>query len=109
MASRAIAVAMVAMEGNTKLRRMERSDEERHASSGPRPINASRLRPIGTAMRLYHGAPTVTRLPCTYSLRTGKSVPHRMVKQAARKMRLLKRKLDSRETRDSILWSDFRW
>src|ERR1700756_803920 len=108
MASRAAAVAKVAMEGNTKLRRMERSDEERHASSGPRPISASRPRPIGTAMRLYQGAPTVTLLPCTYSLSTGKSVPHRMVKQAARKMRLLNRKLDSRETSDSILWSDLR-
>src|SRR5271170_693778 len=39
----------------------------------------------------------------------GKSVPHRMVKQAASSTRLLKRKLDSRETSASSLCSVFRW
>ena len=38
----------------------------------------------------------------------GKSVPHRMVKQAASRTRLLNRKLDSRETSDSSLCSDLR-
>ncbi len=51
----------------------------------------------------------VTLLPWTYSLRTGKSVPQSTVKQEASRMRLLKRKLDSRETRDSSLFSDLRW
>jgi hypothetical protein len=41
----------------------------------------------------------------TYSERTGKSVPQRTVKQAASRTRLLKRKLDSRLTRDSRWWS----
>jgi hypothetical protein len=45
----------------------------------------------------------------TYSLRTGKSVPQRTVKQAASRIRLLKRKLDSRETSDSSLFSVLRW
>src|ERR1700761_3099380 len=39
----------------------------------------------------------------------GKTVPHKMVKQAASSTRLLNRKLDSRETSDSSLCSDLRW
>src|SRR5579875_2333889 len=39
----------------------------------------------------------------------GKKVPQRTVKQEARRMRLLKRKLDSRETRDSRWFSLLRW
>src|SRR5271169_752460 len=44
-----------------------------------------------------------------YSERTGKSVPQSTVKHAASRTRLLKRKLDSRETSDSSLFSAFRW
>src|SRR5581483_145626 len=40
---------------------------------------------------------------------TGNNVPQSTVKQAASRTRLLKRKLDSRETSDSSLCSDLRW
>ncbi len=80
----------------------------RQASSGPIPVRKRRKSPIGSATRLKKGAPTVTLLPCTYSEMMGNSVPHRMVKQAASSTRLLKRKLDSRETSDSSLCSDLR-
>jgi len=88
---------------------MERREVERHASSGPTPVRKSRKMPIGTATRLKKGGPIVTFDPCTYSLRTGKSVPQRMTKQATRRTRLLKRKLDSRETMDSSRFSLLRW
>src|ERR1700678_3850526 len=104
-----MAVVTMAALGRIKLRRMLLNDALRHARSGPIPVRKRRNRPIGSATRLKKGAPTVTLLPCTYSEMMGKSVPHRMVKQAASKTRLLNRKLDSRETSDSSLCSDFRW
>src|SRR5271165_6154546 len=93
-----IAVTTPAIVGNTKFLRMLLNEVLRHASTGPTPVRKSRKSPIGTATRLYHGAPMVTLFPCTYSESTGKSVPQRIVKQAASKTRLLNRKLDSRET-----------
>jgi len=68
------------------------NDVARHGSSGPTPVKNSRNRPIGTATRLYHGAPTVTLLPTTYSERIGKSVPTEFTKQAVSSTRLLNRK-----------------
>src|SRR5580698_2428583 len=104
-----MAVVTMAALGRIKLRRMLLKEALRHARSGPIPVRKSRKRPIGRATRLKKGAPTVTLLPCTYSEMMGKSVPHRMVKQAASSTRLLNRKLDSRETSDSSLCSDLRW
>src|SRR5271155_1692341 len=95
--------------GRIKLRRTLLNDALRHASNGPIPVRKTRKRPIGKATRLKNGAPTVTLLPCTYSEMMGNSVPQRMVKQAASRTRLLKRKLDSRDTSDSSLCSDLRW
>ena len=88
---------------------MARNDVARQGSRGPTPVRNNKKMPMGTATRLYQGAPTVTLVPCTYSLRTGKSVPHRMTKQAMSRTRLLKRKLDSRLTSDSTRCSLFRW
>src|SRR5882724_4851936 len=105
----ATAVPTTAIQGRIKLRRTERREVERHASSGPTPVRKSRKMPIGTATRLKKGGPIVTFDPCTYSLRTGKSVPQRKTKQATRSTRLLKRKLDSRETMDSRRFSLLRW
>ena len=56
---------------------------------------------MGIITLLKKGGPTLILLPSTHSERTGKSVPQSTAKQAARRMRLLKRKLDSRETRES--------
>src|SRR5271156_820180 len=47
-------------------------------------------------------------MPCTSSEIFGNQVPQRTVKQSRTNSRLLKRKLDSRETRDSSLCSLFR-
>src|ERR1035438_3988418 len=94
-------VAQSTITGRTKLRRSLLSDVDRHGSSGPTPVRNSRKIPIGMATVLYQGAPTVTLLPTTYSERMGKSVPHKMTKQAVSRTRLLNRKLDSRLTSDS--------
>src|SRR5271155_2726619 len=76
-------------------------DVLRHASSGPTPVRNRRNSAIGTFTLLKNGGPTLILLPVTHSESTGKSVPHRTAKQAARRIKLLKRKLDSLETSES--------
>ena len=56
---------------------------------------------MGMFTLLKNGGPTLILLPETHSERTGKSVPHSTAKQAASRIRLLNRKLDSRETSES--------
>ena len=73
----------------------------RHASSGPTPVKSSRNSAIGTFTLLKKGGPTLILLPVTHSDSTGNNVPQRMAKHAARRTRLLNRKLDSRETIES--------
>src|SRR3954454_19497120 len=102
-------VSQRAMTGTMKLRLTDRSEVERQGSSGPTPVRNRRNSPMGTATRLYQGAPMVTLLPTTYSLITGNNVPQRITKQAVSSTRLLNRKLDSRLTSDSILCSALRW
>ena len=46
------AVTAIAIDGSTKLRRIERSVVERHASSGPMPVRNSRNSPMGMFTRL---------------------------------------------------------
>src|ERR1700753_3612627 len=103
------AVIRIAAQGRMKLRRRARMEVERQGSIGPAPVSRISSRPIGTTTRLKNGGPMVTLEPCTYSDRTGNSVPQRTVKQAIRRIRLLNRKLDSRETIDSSLFSARRW
>src|ERR1700722_2658231 len=105
---RKIAVTRIAAVGRIKLRRTLLKDALRQANSGPMPVRKRRKSPMGSATRLKKGAPTVTLLPCTYSEMMGKSVPHKIVKQAASSTRLLNRKLDSRHPSDSNLCSDLR-
>src|SRR6202795_1517637 len=87
--------------GHAKLRLSASKEVLRQASSGPAPVSNSRKSAIGTFTLLKKGAPTLILLPCTHSESTGKSVPHNTAKHAARRIRLLKRKLDSRETSES--------
>src|SRR3954463_14639468 len=94
--------------GPAKCRRKLSREVFLHESSGPRAVSSSNPRNIGIVTRLKNGGPTVTLVPCTHSDRRGKSVPQRIVKQAASSSRLLKRKLDSRETSASNLFSLFR-
>ena len=70
----------------------------RQASSGPTPVRKSRNKPMGILTLLKNGAPTLILDPATHSERTGKSVPERTATQATSRIKLLNRKLDSRET-----------
>src|SRR5580698_11482200 len=87
--------------GHAKLRFSESYDVLRHASSGPTPVSSSKNSAIGTITLLKKGGPTLILLPVNHSLSTGKSVPHSTAKHAASKIKLLKRKLDSRDTSES--------
>src|SRR5262245_14341171 len=81
----------------------------RHENSGPRPVSSSRKSPIGTIRRLYQSASSEILSPVAASEITGKSVPHRTAKQLASRIRLLNRKLDSRETTLSSCDSLFKY
>src|SRR5215831_750755 len=87
--------------GHAKLRRSASSDVLRQASSGPTPVNSIKKSAMGTFTLLKNGAPTLILLPVIHSEKIGNSVPHRTAKHAASKIRLLNRKLDSRETNES--------
>ncbi len=103
--SRKITAPMEQRAGKRKFRFRLSIDVLRQASSGPSAVSSSSMSATGTFTRLKNGGPTVTLVPCTASLSTGNSVPHNTVKQATSRIRLLNRKLDSRETSDSSLCS----
>src|SRR5215469_11083712 len=97
----AIPAVMPPASGNAKLRFKASSDVLRQASSGPTPVRNNRNSAIGTVTLLKNGGPTLILLLLTHSESTGKRVPHSTAKQAARRTKLLKRKLDSRDTSES--------
>ena len=101
------AAATAATVGHRKFRFKLSSDVLRHASSGPTAVSSNSSIVMGSITRLKNGGPTVIFVPVTHSESTGKSVPHSTAKQAARSTRLLNRKLDSRDTNDSSLFSLF--
>src|SRR5438270_8551719 len=103
-----MAAAIEIMAGTAKFRRRLSSEVFRHESNGPSAVSSRSPRKMGMVTRLKNGGPTVTLVPWANSERRGKSVPHRMVKHAARSKRLLNKKLDSRETTASSLFSLFR-
>ena len=53
---------------------------------------------MGTIRRLYQSVSSEILSPVTASEITGNSVPHSTAKQLASRIRLLNRKLDSRDT-----------
>src|SRR5580704_4206847 len=87
--------------GQPKLRFKLSVDVLRQASSGPTPVRNSSSRPIGIFTLLKNGAPTLMRDPENHSEKTGKSVPERTAMQETSRIRLLNKKLDSRETMES--------
>src|SRR5579863_10204914 len=95
--------------GHRKLRFRLSSEVLRQASSGPTAVNSRRSKETGTITLLKKGGPTVTLWPCKKFEINGNHVPHSTVKQARTNRRLLKRKLDSREIRDSSLCSLVRY
>src|ERR1700675_3646171 len=84
-----------------KLRLRLSSDVLRQASRGPTPVRNKSTKPIGIFTLLKNGVPTLMRSPVNHSEKTGKSVPDRTAMQDTSKIKLLKRKLDSRETMES--------
>src|SRR5882757_2265205 len=84
--------------GQRKLRFRLSSEVLRQASSGPTAVSNRSRRATGTITLLKNGGPTVTLCPCRSSEIKGNHVPQSTVKQARTNNRLLKRKLDSRET-----------
>src|ERR1035438_10216831 len=84
--------------GHWKFRRKLSTDVFRQENSGPTPVRNSRNRPIGTISRLYHSASSEIWSPENVAEITGNNVPHSTAKQLASRIRLLNRKLDSRET-----------
>src|SRR6202158_5134153 len=84
--------------GHPKLRRKLSVEVFRQANSGPTPVRNISRSPRGIFTLLKKGAPTLMRFPVSHSENTGKSVPESTATQATSSTRLLKRKLDSRET-----------
>src|SRR6266566_6951529 len=91
--------------GQPKFRRKLSSDVLRQASSGPTPVRNKSINPMGIFTLLKKGAPTLIFEPSTHSDRTGKSVPESTATQATSRIRLLNKKLDSRETMESSWFS----
>src|SRR5258706_2932989 len=87
--------------GEPKLRFKLSVEVLRHANSGPTPVRNSSSNPIGIFTLLKNGAPTLMREPENHSENTGNSVPESTAMQDTSKIKLLKRKLDSRETIES--------
>src|SRR3984893_2852510 len=83
--------------GQPKLRFKLSVEVLRQASKGPTPVRNKSSNPIGILTLLKNGAPTLMREPENHSEKTGNRVPDRTAMQETSKIRLLKRKLDSRE------------
>src|SRR5713226_2189011 len=87
--------------GTPKLRFRLSSEVFRQASRGPTPVRNNKNRPIGILTLLKKGAPTLILVPAIHSEKTGKSDPERTATPATSRIRLLNRKLDSREIIES--------
>src|SRR5216683_1488640 len=97
-ANKATTNTQAANPGARKFRRRLSVEVLRHANSGPTPVRKSRNSPIGIISRLNQAESRLIFSPDTYSEMIGNRVPHRTAKQLASRIRLLNRKLDSRET-----------
>src|SRR6202022_2337694 len=95
------AVATPPSNGQPKFLRRLSTEVLRQARSGPTPVRNSRNMAIGMLTRLKNGGPTLIFVPRIASESTGKSVPERTATQATNRIKLLKRKLDSREIIES--------
>src|SRR5271163_4254268 len=84
--------------GQAKLRFRLSAEVLRQASSGPTPVRNNSSKPMGTFTLLKNGAPTLIRELDSHSEKTGNNVPESTAMQDTSRIKLLKRKLDSRET-----------
>src|SRR5262249_27340799 len=87
--------------GPPKFRRKLAAEVLRQASNGPTPVKKSKKSPIGRLTLLKKGAPTLILFFVIHSDRTGNIVPESTATHATSRIRLLKRKLDSREASES--------
>src|SRR4029077_1481171 len=94
-----------AISGQLKLRFKLSAEVLRQASSGPTPVRNRSSNPMGILTLLKNGAPTLMREPENHSENTGNKVPERTAMQETSKIKLLNRKLDSRETMESSWFS----
>src|ERR1700739_2762816 len=90
-----------AISGQPKLRFKLSVEVFRQASSGPTPVRNKSSNPMGIFTLLKNGAPTLMREPENHSENTGNRVPERTAMQETSRIKLLKRKLDSRDTIES--------
>src|SRR5205807_1147898 len=97
-----------AASGPPKFRFRLSTEVLRHASNGPTPVRKSKRSPMGIFTLLKKGAPTLIFDPDSVSESTGKSVPERTATQDTSRIKLLNRKLDSREMIESSWFSLFR-
>src|SRR6266852_410292 len=91
--------------GQPKLRLRLSVEVLRQASSGPTPVRNRSIKPIGIFTLLKNGAPTLIRELENHSENTGNRVPERTAMQETSRIKLLNRKLDSRETIESSWFS----
>ncbi len=94
-----------AISGQPKLRFKLSVEVLRQASSGPTPVRNRSSNPMGIFTLLKNGAPTLMRDPENHSENTGNRVPDRTAMQETSKIKLLNRKLDSREIIESSWFS----
>src|SRR5215475_4370644 len=87
--------------GKPKLRFRLSVDVFRHASSGPTPVRNNKINPSGMFTLSKNGFPTLIRDPESHSEKTGNNVPDKTAMHETSRIRLLNRKLDSRETIES--------
>src|SRR6202163_1317309 len=91
--------------GQPKLRFKLSVEVLRHARSGPTPVRNRSRSPMGILTLLKNGAPTLIFEPENHSENTGNRVPERTAMQETNKIKLLNRKLDSRDTIESSWFS----
>src|SRR5712664_630457 len=94
-----------AIRGPPKLRFKLSAEVLRQASRGPTPVRKSSIKPIGMFTLLKNGAPTLIFEPENHSENTGNRVPERTAMQETNRIKLLNRKLDSREIIESSWFS----
>src|ERR1039457_3372917 len=96
-----------ALPGHRKFRRKLSEEVRRQANNGPTPVRIRRNSPMGIINLLNQTESRLIFSPETASEITGNKVPHNTAKQLASRIRLLNRKLDSREitlsSSDSLL------
>src|ERR1700736_1095154 len=91
--------------GQPKFRFKLSVDVLRQASSGPMPVKNMSSNPMGMFTLLKNGVPTLIREPEIHSENTGNKVPESTAIQETSKIKLLNKKLDSRETTESSWFS----